>query len=395
MNHRLHTWPCALTALTLVCGALACSSAGSQFEPPPSNGGSGTTTGGGSSTGGASTGGASGGTTGGTGMTSGGTSGASTSGGTGGATGGSAGSAGSGGTIDAGPVCPKPEGEICHEFIANDNARNRVNYVNEFTCTKPDCIEWYTDLGITGLNSPRSIEIVDNAAAKAGKAVLVSVHNGYRELDLVDGTVLANPTTNTVTAPTSDIANGVSGANRLPDGTTALGVKDKIRIIGATGALVREFSLPTGDNLRALTRNPDTGNFWFTKTQLIYEVNDQGTVAWDGDMGAGTKGYLVWWRDGGGAYATTGEPATVLEVDATGQIVNTVGGRDAFPYLDFFSGFVRLANGNFVVAHWLGHLTAPEDDIPHAVEFTPANELVWQWGNQTAARQITNVFVLR
>jgi hypothetical protein len=116
-----------------------------------------------------------------------------------------------------------------------------------------------------------------------------------------------------------------------------------------------------------------------------------------GDMGAGTKGYAVWWRDGGGAYATTGDPSTVIEMDTTGRILNTVGGKAMFTAigLDFFSGFVRMPSGNFVVANWLGHLSAPAASTPHIVEFTPQNKVVWQWGNQTLARQITNVYVVR
>ena len=55
--------------------------------------------------------------------------------GMGGAGTGTGGAGGSGGS--AMPACPKPAGGICHEFIANDNANNKINYVNEFTSTKP------------------------------------------------------------------------------------------------------------------------------------------------------------------------------------------------------------------------------------------------------------------
>jgi hypothetical protein len=134
--------------------------------------------------------------TGGTGVVTGGT------GGTGVVTGGTGGTEASGGTGNTGPVCPKPEGEICHEFIANDNSRNVVNYVNEFTGAT-----WTAPVGVAGVNSPRSIEIVDNPNAQSGKAVMVSTHYGYAEFDLVDGTKLIAPTTNTVTAAVTDHTN--------------------------------------------------------------------------------------------------------------------------------------------------------------------------------------------
>jgi len=49
---------------------------------------------------------------------------------------------------------------------------------------------------------------------------------------------------------------------------------------------------------------------------------------------------------------------------------------------------------NFVVANWLGHIT-PKPDQPHLVEFTPDNQEVRRWGDQTLARPITSVYVFR
>jgi hypothetical protein len=301
---------------------------------------------------------------------------------------------GGAGGMDTGPACPKPAGQICHEFIANDNSRNVVNYVDEFTSQNPGGVVWSKNVGHatpSPENSPRTIEIVDNAKATNGKAILVSVNDGYVELDRVTGNKLEDVTTQNT---------GVTGACRMPDGNTALGTNAAIKIVGPTGAAVRSFNLPAGSNLRAINRNPVTGDFWLSKTETVYQLGDNGQVKWSGFMGTGTKGYAVWWREGGGAYATTGEPATVVQLDATGQIVETVGGRTAFPELalDFFSGFVRLPNGNYVVANWLGHLGNPGANTAEIVEFAPdgmAGKAVWTWGNQSLARQITNVYVFR
>jgi hypothetical protein len=54
-----------------------------------------------------------------------------------------------------------------------------------------------------------------------------------------------------------------------------------------------------------------------------------------------------------------------------------------------------LTNGNFVIANWLGGVSAPGNDRPHLVELTPANQMVWTWGTQVEARQIVDVHVLR
>lgn len=297
------------------------------------------------------------------------------------------------------PVCPKPAGQICHEFIANDNGKNQVNYVNEFTSTKPGGVVWAVAIGSTGSNSPRTIEIVDNPKASTGKAILLSVNTGYVELDLATGAKLAE-----VKAQFSN----VTGACRLPDGTTALGVDNsnntavpaQIRIVNASGVQSRNFNLPAGANLRAINRDPATGHFWLSLTADVYELTDTGQIVWHGQMGAGTKGYAVWWREGGGGYCTTGEPATLVELDKAGQTLATIGGRGNFPdlALDFFSGFVRRPNGNYIVANWLGHLGSPGANTPHVIEFQPdggKGKAIWTWGNQSLARQITNVYVLR
>jgi hypothetical protein len=322
---------------------------------------------------------------------------------------------GTGGSAGSAAACVNGYKNICHEFYANDNNRNQINYVNQFTSTKPGAVVWTAKVSATGSeNSPRTIEIVDNAKAKTGKALLVSVNTGFEEYDTTDGTKLASVLTQT---------GGVTGACRLPDGTTALGMLTIIKIVSATGAAVRQFTLPVGPELRAINRNPADGHFWFSKMEYIYETDDQGNQLWKGYMGVGTKGYAVWWREGGGAFATTGEPASVVEVNNVGPqgtILTTTGGQTVFPFLDFFSGFVRLKNGNYIVANWLGHLATPSPDAAQVVEFAapcgvnaqglgvlgpcaaPKNEVVWQWEcptcpnkNQTLSRQITNVLVLR
>ena len=191
-----------------------------------------------------------------------------------------------------------------------DNSRNQINYVNQFTSTNPGGVVWTAKVGDTGENSPRTMEIVDNAKAKSGKALLVSVNKGFEEYDTHRRHQGCQVLTQT---------GGVTGACRLPDGTTALGMLTIIKIVGPTGAAVSQFNLPAGPELRAINRNPATGHFWFSKMEYIYETDDQGNQLWKGYMGVGTKGYAVWWREGGGAYATTGEPASIVEViDARG-----------------------------------------------------------------------------
>jgi hypothetical protein len=389
----------------LCAAGVACSSQGSDFGgaggetgnvstagSSNATAGSGTTPAGGSGNGTAGTGNPGGGTgsttqTGGTGNGTGGTG--NPGGGTGNNT---AGTGGSGGTVPTEP-CPKPEGEICHEFYANDNARNQLNYVNEFDPTK----NWVKPVNDTTVNSGRQIELVDNAAVTdagplTGKAIMISVNKGYQEYHPITGERLANVSIGTT---------GVRGAVRLKNGNTILGVGDnKLRTVDKSGAIVgTECTLPGAgsDSLRVLTLDEATGNILLGRLLDLFIVSQTCQQQWTAKLPAGSKAYSVFPRAGGGVWATSGAPSTVIEFDQAGQIVSQVGGKDKHPGvgLDFFSGFERLTNGNIVAANWQGHIASPNPTTPHLVEFTPDNKLVWKWGNQDLARQITNTLILR
>jgi hypothetical protein len=294
-------------------------------------------------------------------------------------------------------VCPKPAGQICHEFYANDNYANRLLYVNEFDPTQ----NWAVPVNDTTEHSPRTIEIVDNPMASKGKAVLVSTNRGFGEYDI--GNKGAN-----LFRVLNQIAP-VSGAARIPNpadptmAQTALGTLASITIVTKTGTRVSSFPRPNGtDELRVINRNPADGTYWLSKLDDIFQVSATGAMLWTANLGAGAKGYAVWWRDaalGGGAYATTGDPSSVVTFDnAKTRVGVAVGTRTAFPELNFVSGFVRLPNGNFVIANWLGHLDDNDPTLasrPHVVEITPQNAMVWKWGTQAIARRITNVNVIR
>jgi hypothetical protein len=221
---------------------------------------------------------------------------------------------------------------------------------------------------------------------------MVSVNTGYQEFHPVTGVRLVN----VVLAGTT----GIRGAVRLADGNTVLGVGDNmLRVVTPTGTTVRQCTLPgTGsDSLRVINRDPATGNFLLGRLLNLYIVNDQCQQQWTALLPSGGKAYSVFPRPGGGVWATSGAPSTVIAYNQAGQIVSQVGGKDVHMGigLDFFSGFEILPNGNLLAANWQGHVAAPAANTPHLVEFTPANQLVWQWGNQTVARQITNTLVLR
>lgn len=320
----------------------------------------------------------------------------SPSGGTGGVdgapadAGGTAGAtAGSGGSGDPAPPCPKPEGEICHAFFASDNSRHEIIYVDEFDPTK----NWNqrTEDTASG-NSPRQLELVDNDDATNGKAILVSVESGYEEYDTVSHELLARVDLGAIS---------VRGAQRLPDGNTVLGIGDaKLRVVTPDGQTVgSECDLPGSgsDTLRVLSRDPESGDIYFGRGTSIFAVTLACEQQWTATFpDASSKAYRVLAREGGGAWAATGYPASVVEVDLAGQVVSEVGGLSEFPgVLDFSSGFELTEGGNVVMANWWGHVSPPPEEGPHVVEFDLNNQIVWRWGTQAEAVQITNLLLVR
>jgi len=351
-------------------------------------------------------GGAAGGTTAAAGAGNGGTGGAQ-NGGVGGISGGG-GIASAGGGSGGGATCPKPAGQICHEFYANDNSRNELHHVNEFEPAK----SWVVKVGDTGANSARGIQLVDNQQAKTKQAVLVSVDKGFVEFDVVDGAELNR--VNAFGSVTSALRVPSDATTQLPAGTTILARDlapselDFVDSKGVSVAPAAKLGFAGGTEIRKLERNPANGNLTFTKYEsdtaaYVYEVTEQGSLLAKLKLPVGSKGYNALWRDGGNLLAASGSPCTILSLDSKGTVLGTLGGKNQFPaagggfiFSDVFSGIQLLPNGNVVVANWLGHVDASKHaDTPELLEISAENQLVWSWGNQAAAALITYGYVVR
>ncbi len=382
--------------------ALSCSSEGNQPQDNASpetttgteqgSGGSTDSMNSGGTPGSSSSGGATGLASGGAGVEGGGATGGSASGdssGSGGATSATGGSSVGSGGADSGPSCPKPEGETCHEFFANDNTRHVVLYVNEFDPS----LNWSQPTqNQSGGNSPRQLQLVENKDAKNGQAILVSVDDGYEEYDYLDHELLASVSLGPIS---------VRGAHRLADGNTLIAHGDAhLRLVDPSGKTITDdCDLPgTGtENLRILSRDPQSGLIYYGRGMDIFAVSQDCEQKWTARFSEDpSKAYLVVPRPEGGAYATTGYPGSVVAIDEAGQVVAEWGGKDEHPNLfDFSSGFDLTESGNLVVASWWGHVQPPPQEGPHLVEFNAQNEVVWRWGTQAEATHITNVLVVR
>jgi hypothetical protein len=271
----------------------------------------------------------------------------------------------------------------------SDNGRHQVIYVNEFEPTK----NWtQVTADTTGGNSPRQLQLVESENAQDGRAILVGVNSGYEEYDYVTHALLDSENLGAI---------GVRGVQRLPSGQTLVGYGDaKLRLVDAQGLTVgQECDMPGAgeETLRVLSYDPSSELVYYGRGGQVYAITLGCEQEWSASFpDANSKAYLVLARPGGGAFAATGSPGSVVEFDAAGQVVNEVGGVDQFPGLiDFSSGFSLTDQNNVLVTSWWGHVVPPPQEGPHLIELTPDNELVWTWGTQTEASQATNVLLIR
>jgi hypothetical protein len=262
-----------------------------------------------------------------------------------------------------------------HRFICVDNGKpNRLVHVDQ---SRPER-NWSVE--IPGPRS-RDLQVLE------GGKVLVSHSSGAAEYDLADGR------RGWSVARYGD----VNSARRLPNGNTLLGENSRagvvIHEVDRRGNEVGTLLLKGMRNLRLL-RRLGNGNTLLTVTgpNRAIEVDASGEVVWQAKLPG--KGYKAVRLPGGTTLVSTATAALVVELDAQGRTVSTVGGKAEHPavVLDCFSGFDRLRSGNIVVANWLGH--GNHGRGPHLIEFDSANRIAWQWADHRAARQVTNVLVL-
>jgi hypothetical protein len=143
-----------------------------------------------------------------------------------------------------------------------------------------------------------------------------------------------------------------------------------------------------------LARVLSSGNILFTGDQggfKVFEADTSGAIVWSAPLTG--KGYEAQRLANGNTLATTGETVTAIEVASDGSVVSTIGGSGIFTEeLLWFSGFELLESGNVVVANWHGH-GFENSTGPHLVEFSPTNEIVWQFSSPDFIT-ITNLLIV-
>ena len=260
-----------------------------------------------------------------------------------------------------------------HRFVCVDNGENRLIYVDQLN----EGCDWATKLP----GGSRDLQLVEK------NVVLVSHGNGAGEYSLKDGKLIRI---------VADGYKNINSARRLLNGGTMLISRSgKIFVLSKSGKQIKKFKIQyDGLDIRLMRFNA-SGNMLVAQTKkprCLLETDMAGRVICKTSLP--DKGYRAHEMNNGNVLVSIGDSVKVIEIDAEGKIVRFAGGREKHEDagLDFFSGFDVLANGNIIVANWLGH--GKQGTAPHLFEFDGKNDIVWSWDDHKKAKQVTNVLVL-
>jgi hypothetical protein len=268
---------------------------------------------------------------------------------------------------------------IMHKFVAIDEGRSNLLYVNEADSTK----NWTVPIS---QNTPRDLQLIGS------NRVLVGHADGYLEVDLATGKILK-----TVTG-----FSGATSARRLENGHTLL---TGVNLAKSTGVVVAEV-----DSLNAvvgkivypgsysrLMRQTAKGTYLIASDTMIQEGDKTGTFFWK----APVAGFSHMWKavrlPTGNTLISAGYGAFMVEIDPSGAIVRKFGDKTAVPtavHPYFYAMFQLLNNGDVVVANWQGHGDGHGASGIQLLEFDKTGAIVWQWSRADMISSLQGILVI-
>jgi len=262
--------------------------------------------------------------------------------------------------------------EIKHRFLAKDESRAQLHYVNQFDSSQ----DWTIPL----VKGCRDIRLLKN------NRVLVSFPDGYAEFDLA--------TQKKIHEVRRKEFKKIDTVTRLPNGNTVLGANcNGITFFEVTpkGKVVRQINFPKLHTLRLMRFSPE-GNFMFgANTDHVIVAQWDGTIVTDFRVPSAKHIYWIKKLDHGAYRVVTGYGASIVDVTPDGKITRTLGGGSDYY---FFSRPFELKNGNTVACNWTGHKPTDSKKGPQLVEFDPQGKVVWRWHDPKRAGTIHGVIIL-
>ncbi len=267
--------------------------------------------------------------------------------------------------------------EIKHSFLAVDESRHQLHYVNQF---KPEK-NWTIKLP----EKCRDIQLV-------GKyQVLLSAGKGFMTYDL--------KTKKIVSRVNDPQFKGTTCARRLPNGHTIVGCNQKgitFFELDKKNKVVKTANFPDLRNMRLMRLSTNKTLLFGSNDNEVIEANLDGKILSRTKIPNARHIYHIVRNRQKNMLIATGYGSSVVEIDSTGKEVSKIGekAKEAGVGIHFFAGMQVLTNGNTVVSNWTGHGAQDSKKAPQILEFDKAGKLVWSWHDAEMSGTIHGLIVL-
>lgn len=270
---------------------------------------------------------------------------------------------------------------IRHRFLAADESRSQLIYVDQFDPSK--------DWTLKTPEKHRDMQLI------GGGKLLVNTDSGYREYDL--------QTHQETKHFKLELLRGSNSVQRLADGRTIVGCNQDngitFHVLDAADQPVTTCAFPQINSLRLFRLSP-RGTLLFGamdgNDSKAIEANLKGEILRSVTLTEARHIYQVLEKPNKQLLATDGYGAAIEELDAANKMVRKLGGKPGPPGLlmYFFAGMQVLKNGNIMVCNWTGHGARDSEKAPQLLEFDSDGKIVWQWHDPQRAGSLHGVIVL-
>jgi hypothetical protein len=268
---------------------------------------------------------------------------------------------------------------IMHKFVAIDEGKGNLLYVNEYDSTK----NWIVPIG---KSAPRDMQLIGK------NRILIGYDGGYLEFGLDSGKILK----------TVSGFGGSTSARRLPNGHTLI---TGVNLAGATGVVIAEVDSANailnkivypGDYCRIM-RQTEANTYLIGRDTMIQEGDNTGTFIWKARIAGFSHAWKAVRLPSGNTLISGGYGAFMVEVDKSANIVRKFGDKASVPTAVspyFYAMFQLLTNGDVVVANWQGHGDGHGASGIQMLEFNATGAIVWQWSKAAIISSLQGVLVL-
>ena len=268
--------------------------------------------------------------------------------------------------------------EIKHRFLALDESRFQILYVDQFDPSK----NWSIKIP----SGNRDMQFVE------GKIIIGLAAGGFQEYDFASQKMLRE-----VIDP--KYKAGSVTAYRLADGRTLLAsdqVPIRITMLDSEGKELSTTTFPNMRSVRCARMTPRGTVLFGCNENRIIESTLDGEVVMDIEIPDAKHVFMVKELSNGNFLATTGYAGFFVELDKTGKIIRKVGGKPGAEGIGiyFFASAEVLKNGNVLIANWTGHGANDSEKGVQILEYDTAGNIVWHWHDPKSAGSIHNVIVL-